>query len=506
MLELKNMNISLSLSGREIVKDFSFSLLPGDKAAVIGEEGNGKSTLLRYIYAPHEVEAYCECSGKIICSGVIAYLPQSLDEKSLSMSIQDFLSREIERPNPSVLAKLGLDTALIQSSRAMSTLSGGERVKLQLAHLLMLEPDVLLLDEPTNDLDIDALEWIENFIISTRLPVMFISHDETLIENTANVIIHMEQLIRKTQPRISVARTDYRSYLSQRSISFSKQEQVARLQRDDYKKQMERWRHIHDRVEHEQNAVSRQDPHSGRLLKKKMKAVQSLEKRFEREKEDFLDFPETEDAILVRFDESVRVPAGKRVLDFELEALKIGERVLSRDIKLNISGAEHIGLIGKNGAGKSTLLNAIWEQLSYRRDINPFYMPQDYALRLDYSKMPVEYLAENYAKEQVTRARTFLGSMRFTHGEMNRSISKLSGGQKAKILFLEMVLNSSDVLLLDEPTRNFSPLSGPVVRSALKAFGGCIISVSHDRKYLEEVCTTVYELDKDGLKLVRRNF
>ncbi len=505
MLELKNINISLSHSGREIVKNFSFSLLPGDKAALIGEEGNGKSTLLRYIFDPESVEQYCECSGRVIKRGIIGYLPQMLEKKYLDMNVADYLSAGIDTVKPGVLAKLGLSAELARSRRSMSTLSGGEKVKLQLAKILMSEPDILLLDEPTNDLDIEAVEWMENFILSTRLPVIFISHDETLIENTANVIIHMEQLIRKTQPRITAARCDYRSYLEQRNISFAKQEQVARFQREDYKKQMERWRQIHDRVEHEQNSVSRQDPHSGRLLKKKMKAVQSLEKRFDRQKEDFLDFPETEDAILVRFDETVKLPAGKTVLELDMNELRIGDKLLSERIKLHVGGAEHIGIVGKNGAGKSTLLALIWEELRHRRGINAFYMPQDYSLRLDYSKTPVEYLADNYTKDQVTRARTFLGSMRFTHDEMTRNIGKLSGGQKAKILFLEMVLLESNVLLLDEPTRNFSPLSGPVVRSALRNFGGCIISVSHDRKYLEEVCTKVYELDSDGLKLVHLN-
>ena len=102
-------------------------------------------------------------------------------------------------------------------------------------------------------------------------------------------------------------------------------------------------------------------------------------------------------------------------------------------------------------------------------------------------------------KAQVTAARTHLGSMKFTHREMTCPIRQLSGGQKAKLLFLEMVLNNADVLLLDEPTRNFSPLSAPVVRSALRAFGGCILSVSHDRRYLAQVCDEVYELKPDGL-------
>ena len=141
----------------------------------------------------------------------------------------------------------------------------------------------------------------------------------------------------------------------------------------------------------------------------------------------------------------------------------------------------------------------LWKEIKDRQDIIPAYMPQNYQEVLDFEKTPIQYLAENYTKEEVTKARTYMGSMRFTHEEMTGKIQNLSGGQRAKILFMDMVLKGANVLLLDEPTRNFSPLSGPVVRNALKNFGGAIISVSHDRKYLQEVCTTVYELTETGL-------
>ena len=130
-------------------------------------------------------------------------------------------------------------------------------------------------------------------------------------------------------------------------------------------------------------------------------------------------------------------------------------------------------------------------------------MPQDYQEVLEYDRNPIDYLAGHYAKADVTRARTFMGNMRFMPDEMLQPIRSLSGGQKAKILFLEAVLRGSDVLLLDEPTRNFSPLSAPVIRETLQGFGGTIISISHDRKYLAEVCDTLYELTPDGLVSVR---
>ena len=126
-------------------------------------------------------------------------------------------------------------------------------------------------------------------------------------------------------------------------------------------------------------------------------------------------------------------------------------------------------------------------------------MPQNYEDQLDLSLSPLEWLSITGDKEETTQIRTYLGSMRYTPDEMFHPMSELSGGQKAKILFLKMILSGANVLLLDEPTRNFSPLSNPVIRQILKDFGGAIISISHDRKYIEEVVDTVYELTPCGL-------
>lgn len=502
MLELKNVTITLQKDTRRIIDNFSFTLGRKDKAVIIGEEGNGKSTVLKFIYNKCLIDGYCEYTGDVITRGKMAYLPQIMDERYYETSLLQFFEASEYYMHTDILAKLGLSIDFIVSEQRLGTLSGGERVKVQLARLLMERPDILLLDEPTNDLDIEALQWLESFIKNSELPIIYISHDEILIENTANVIVHMEQIIRKTKSRISVARCSYREYLSFRQNNFEHQSQIAQKQRDDYDNQMEKWRQIYNRVEHDQRAITRQDPGGARLLKKKMRTVISMGKRFEREKENFIDFPQREDAILTKFDESISLPYGKMVLDFSLDNLQIGERVLSKNIKLFVRGNEKITIIGGNGVGKTTLLALIWNELKNRRDITAAYMPQNYCEVLDYSKTPVEYLVENYSKSQMTKARTYMGSMKFTHEEMTGRIGDLSGGQRAKILFLDMVLKGADVLLLDEPTRNFSPLSGPVVRAALKSFGGAVISVSHDRKYLNEVSDRIYKLSESGLSAI----
>ena len=234
-------------------------------------------------------------------------------------------------------------------------------------------------------------------------------------------------------------------------------------------------------------------------MKKKMKAVLAQEKRFEREKERQTQLPDTEEAIFLAFSGKTALPAGKLVLEYAAERLCAGERLLSENLTLRLHGGEHVAIIGKNGSGKTTLLRDIACRMARRRDVRAAYMPQSYDELLDYSETPVGFLAPSGTKEDVTRARSYLGSVKFTRDEMSGPIGELSGGQRAKLIFLKMVLDGADVLLLDEPTRNFSPMSAPVIRGILHDFQGTLLCVTHDRKLLAEVCPTVYELTPRGL-------
>ncbi|MBQ2706452.1 MAG: ABC-F family ATP-binding cassette domain-containing protein, partial [Agathobacter sp.] len=170
-------------------------------------------------------------------------------------------------------------------------------------------------------------------------------------------------------------------------------------------------------------------------------------------------------------------------------------------VSLYIRGPEKICIIGKNGCGKTTLLRKIAEELMERKDLKVSYMPQNYEELLAVNQTPIEFLTVTGSKEEYSRIRTYLGSMKYTPDEMTHLIADLSGGQKAKLLLLQMSMSGSNVLILDEPTRNFSPLSNPVIRHMLQGFGGVILSISHDRKYLEEVAEKVYELTEKGLEL-----
>jgi len=509
MLQIKNLTIIHKKDLRVILKDFTFALNPGDKAVIIGEEGNGKSTLLKLIYDETLVSDYIEFSGEIIKNNVtFGYLSQELTEKEKSQSIYAFCSEipaffELTPKELSDIAfKLGLNSEIFYSDQLVSTLSGGEKVKLQFARILMTNPDILLLDEPSNDIDIPTLEWLEEFINSCRLPVLFVSHDETLIERTANTVIHIEQIRRKTMPRHTIARLPYKQYLDERLSKLTHQEQVARKEKSEYEKKQAKLRQIESKVAHQLNTITRADPGGARLLKKKMKAVKSMEKRYEREREQMTQIPDVEEAIMVKFNENIIIPNGKTVLDFDLEELRIGDRILSRNIKLLVTGPEKICIIGKNGAGKTTLLNIIAENLLSRKDLKAAYMPQNYEDLLDLNVTPVEFLSKTGEKDEITKIRTFLGSVKYTADEMDHKISCMSGGQKAKLLFIKMILDEANVLVLDEPTRNFSPTSNPIIREVLKAYNGAIISVSHDRKYISEVCDKTYMFTDEGLVLL----
>ncbi len=312
-------------------------------------------------------------------------------------------------------------------------------------------------------MDVETLEWLEEFILRCGRPVVYISHDETLLENTANVILHIEQLRRKTLPRWTVARMGYRQYVEERLGKMQKQTQLARKEREEDRKRQEKIQRMEQQVQHRMDTISHAERDAvARLLKKKMKSVKSMEHRFDRERGDMTEFPDSEEAILVGFDGKLSLPMGKPVLDMSLPVLKAADG----------------------------------EKLAEGIELQTLKAP---------ASLDIEFLTNSSGeKAKLTQAKTYLGSMKYTPEECGHSIEALSGGQKAKLFILKMVLDGNDVLILDEPTRNFSPLSGPVIRGMLAGYGGCVISVSHDRKYIEEVGETRYELREDGLrKLVR---
>ena len=496
MLEVSN--LSIKIQDRYLVKNLSLTLNKGDKLAIIGEEGNGKSTLLKGILG---ICKYAEVTGNINLKGnTIGYLAQSMSENELSKKAHDFLFKDdndyYEKTNNlyKYLELLNLSDKVLEQK--IGTLSGGEKVKIGLLKLLINEYDILFLDEPTNDLDLDSLEWLDKFINNIDKPIMYVSHDETLLANTANMILHLEQIMKKTDCRNTLLKIDYDTYVTQRLKKIDKQTQIANFEKRTFNKQQEKLRKIMQKVEHQQNTISRKDPHGAQVLKKKMHTLKSQEKRLDETK--ITEIPDVEENINFFF-EDVSIPKTKNIISLDIPKLTIQDKLLSENIKLDIIGNTHLCIIGQNGVGKSTLIKLIYEKLKNREDIKVGYMPQTYDdifANYDYA---LSFLCPSGNKDDITKARMYLGNMKFTRDEMTSKIKDLSNGTKAKLFLIKMVLEKYNVLILDEPTRNVSPLSNPVIRKVLKEFKGTIISISHDRKYIAEVIDNLYILTPKGL-------
>ncbi len=497
MFESKD--ISITIQNRYFIKDLSFSLNKKDKLAIIGEEGNGKSTLVKCLLG---ICDYATLKGTTNNKGnTIGYLPQQQEntKKSVFNYLFDSTNTYYNKISDfyKYLNQLNISETLIHQS--MSSLSGGESVKIRILKLLLEDYDILFFDEPTNDLDIETLKWLEDFIIKCEKPILYVSHDETLLKKTANMIIHIEQRKKKTQCLCNVAKMDYTSYIETRTNSLENQTRIAGNEKREFEKKEKTLNQIKQKVDYQLNAISRSDPHGAKLLKKKMHSIKSQEKKLNQTI--ITEKPDVEEEIHFFF-ENEEIPNHKIVLEEKISELKIGEKILSKNIELNISGPSHVCIIGKNGVGKSTLLKEIYEKLKNRKDLKVGYMPQNYEEILNLEENVSDFITNHKASE-ITKSRMYLGNMNFTKEEMTTKIKNLSNGSIAKLLLIKLVLEECNVLILDEPTRNISPLSIPVIREVLKNFKGTIISVSHDRLFINEVIDEIYELTKAGLTKIK---
>lgn len=508
MLQIRHLTITHLKDLKDLVNDLSLTVNAGDKVGIIGEEGNGKSTLLKLLMNDALVSDYVSYSGGIQKSySHYAYLPQTLPENERKLSLNDYFFGDLDIDlDYSKLYRfaqeLHFDSERFTSQQTIATLSGGETLKVQLLKILSTNWDILFLDEPSNDLDTDTLIWLENFLQNTPQTVMFVSHDESLLGHTATKIVHLELVKKKQEARTTVRNLDYENYSQQRQTAFEKQAKDAKKEREEYQKTMEKHRRVKQSVEHVLRNTH--DSTAGRLVAKKMKNVLSQGKRFEREAAEMTELPTQADALNLQFSTITPLPSTKRVVTFKQMYLKVGERTLAKNINFELLGQEKIGIIGENGAGKSTFIKELRNLLQKKKGITLGYMPQIYPDSLNEVDSPIDFLTSTGEAIEREKILTHLASLQFTRNEVQHSISQLSGGQKAKLLLLKMVLDQANVLLLDEPTRNFSPTSQPQVRKLFTDYSGAIITVSHDRTFLKEVCQKIYRLNETGIELVSK--
>lgn len=497
MLEIKHLGIEVD--SRFLIQDLNLTLQKHDKLAIIGEEGNGKSTLLKCLIGDCP---YANISGIINSHGLqMGYFKQELSATELQMRVDAYLFPTMDDYSAKIglcyqqLGKLELRESILEVEK-IATLSGGEKVKLQLLKLQLEDPDILLLDEPTNDLDLSTLVWLEQFINRFEKPLLYVSHDETLLRHTANMILHLEMTKKKQVAKHTLVRMDYDTYVAEREQLLTKMTMVAKKERSEMEKKTTKMKQILNKVAYEQEHISRKNPHGAKMLKRKMKHMKVQERRLQEVV--LTEIPDYEEAIHFFFDEIHVVPT-KTIIQLQLDQLKIHDQILSQNVNLEVRGPEHVVIIGKNGVGKSTLLTSIYQELQKRPDLQVGYMPQSYDLILADYPNAIAFLTMTGDQEEEQHIRQCLGNMKFTSAEMTGDIQALSGGTKAKLWLLKLVLMKCNVLLLDEPTRNVSPLSSPVIRKVLAQYQGTIISISHDRNYIDEVCSVVYELTPTGL-------
>ena len=507
MLYVKNLSIEIKGDHRLLIDQLSFSVQAGDKIAIIGEEGNGKTVLLNAIAAPEKVQENFQISGEILIQDeLIGYLPQMATLSEMECSTESLLLERYSYADLDwalyyeLLQMLSFPEERISGEVRVSELSGGEKIKFFLLLELLKSPTILLLDEPSNDLDLESLAFLERFIQQQTIPILFVSHDEELLEHCANGIIHLQQLRHKSRPQHSVQRLGYRDYLELHEAGILKDSQLAAKDQEEYAIKVEKFRKIRDKVEQDLRSIEGRagSDVAGRLLAKKMRSVKAQEGRLAREKESLRQKPDVESKILLSFFPDIDLPSQKEVLRFQLPELRVGDLILAKNIEVNMTGPEKVVIVGPNGSGKTTLLRQILPELE-KSHLKIGYMPQNYVETMDPKGTPISYLTRSYEKEEQTRIRTFLGCLKFTAEEMLRPIATLSGGQRAKLFFAGMILDRAEILLLDEPTRNLSPLSGPEIRAALKAYSGAILAVSHDRRFIEEVPDRVLRLSPEGL-------
>ena len=332
-MQIKNLTITLKKDQRKIIDDLTFSINENEKIALIGEEGNGKSTILKAISNESENLEYANVKGEISKDESTIYVPQILNAADLEKSVEELLyDEESSEADVSEFYKIlnQFELEIYDLTRILKTFSGGERVKILISLAISRNPSLLILDEPTNDLDFKSIDALEKIVKNYNGKVIFASHDTRFIQNVANKIMHFELIDNKTKSRVNVSSNDYNTYVQNREEAIKTQTQKAKNDEARMNEKEERWRKVHDKVERDLRAE--RNDHMGRLLKKTMHEVKAKEKIIEREKEFMTKMPEYEEQIFVNYNKERLIENGKCVLCLKLPELEIDGKVLSRDI------------------------------------------------------------------------------------------------------------------------------------------------------------------------------
>lgn len=473
-------HLSIEYSSRPILDDITFLINPRDRVALVGKNGAGKTTLLRLLAG---VET--PTSGRISKMGelTIGYLPQVMmhtDGKTLREDVMSVLKTNSHQDEQGDEARfiaemdrtiIGLGFERKDFDRPCSEFSGGWRMRIELAKILLQHPDLLLLDEPTNHLDIESIQWLEDFLKNNSSALVLVSHDRAFLDNVTTRTIEI------TLGRIY----DYNAAYSQFKI----------LRQERHEQQVRAY-------QNQQKMIQETEEFIERFRYKATKAVQVQSRIKQLEKLERLEV-DIEDTSRL----SLRFPPAPRSGDFPVivEDLRkdFGDHMVFQNATFTIRRGEKVAFVGKNGEGKTTLVRCIMGQLDYMgmlkigHNVKIGYFAQNQAALLD-GELTVFQTIDNVAVGDIrTQIRNILGAFMFGGEASEKKVKVLSGGERSRLAMIRLLLEPCNLLILDEPTNHLDMQSKDVLKTALKEFNGTVICVSHDRDFLDGLVDKVYE-------------
>lgn len=514
--------VGVEFNGNALFNNVTFNINDNDRIALMGKNGAGKSTLLKIVAGKNT-----PTSGKISApkEAVIAYLPQHLltedncsvfEEASKAFAKIQGMKTRIDELNNQLETRtdyesdayskiieevselsekfysiedvnydaevektlIGLGFERSDLNKPTSQFSGGWRMRIELAKILLQKPDLILLDEPTNHLDIESVQWLEDFLKTSAKAVMVISHDKTFVDNLTNRTIEI------TRGKVYDYKTNYSHYLELRKERREQQQK----QFDDQAKEIA---DIKQFIERFKGTYS------------KTLQVQSRVKMLE--KMEIIEVDEVDTSALnIKFPPAPR--SGNYPVIVDNLAKRYGDHVVFQGASFTVARGEKIALVGKNGQGKSTLVKAIMGEIDFDGTLQVGhnsmigYFAQNQASLLDESLTVFQTIDEIAKGDIRSKIKDLLGAFMFSGDAIDKKVKVLSGGEKTRLAMVKLLLQPVNLLILDEPTNHLDIRSKDILKDALKAFDGTLILVSHDRDFLDGLADKVLEFGNQRIK------
>ncbi len=515
--------LSIQYTGKFIFKDVSFTINDKDRIGLVGRNGAGKSTLMKILagreksysgsvsspnndtvgYLPQEI--YTDSNDTIFNEAIKAYddilqledlikkyteeishrtdyhsesylnLIEKLNEANERYQLKGGFS--IEGNTEKVL--LGLGFRKEDFTKSIQTFSGGWKMRVELAKLLLKSPDLLLLDEPTNHLDIISIEWLESFLMNYPGAVMLVSHDRAFLDRVTNRTVEI------SQGKIYDFKTSYSNYVKQR-------EEIRSTQKAAYDNQQKM-------IADTERFIER-----FRYKSTKAKQVQSRVKKLDKMEEILID---QEDLSHISFSFPPAPHCGKIVFEAKQLSKSFGEKLVLKDLDFVIKKNDFVAFVGKNGEGKSTLSKIITGHLDYEGEailghqVEIGYYAQNQTDMLDESKTVFETIDDEAVGDLRKKVKSILGSFLFRDDDLEKKVSVLSGGEKARLALAKLLLKPVNLLVLDEPTNHLDMVSKDILKKALLEYSGTLVIVSHDRDFLHHLTNNIYEVQGHAIQL-----